>query len=92
MSSIDKMRPVMDRSESLAVYDGWAVENNVPYPGPGASPGERSQVYVNVVGWTDVDAHVRSQGSEDFQQNIHHIFGIKELRHTELFHAKLYAA
>jgi hypothetical protein len=91
MSSVDKMRPVMERSEALAVYDGWALEEAVPNPGPQASEGEESKVYVNVVGWVDVEAHARFQGSEDFQQNIHHMLGIKEMRHTELYHAKLHA-
>ena len=91
MSSVDKMRPVMERSEALAVYDGWALEDDVPNPGPQASDGETSKVYVNLVGWVDVDAHMRFQGSEDFQQNIHHLLGIKDMRHSEFFHVKLHA-
>ncbi|MCJ1376983.1 hypothetical protein MMC17_000073 [Xylographa soralifera] len=91
MSSVDKMRPVMERSEALAVYDGWAVEEAVPNPGPQASEGEMSKVYVNVVGWVDVEAHMRFQGSEDFGQNIHHLLGIKDMRYTEFLHVKLQA-
>ena len=89
MSSVNKMRPVLERSEALAVYDGWALEEAVPNPGPHASEGEKSQVYVNLVGWADVEAHMRFQGSEDFQQNIHHMLSIKEMRHTENYHARL---
>ena len=85
------MRPVVERSESLSVYDGWAVEEEVPNPGPDAGEGEKNKVYVNVVGWVDVEAHMQFQGSEDFQQNIHHLLGIKELKHTELYHVKLHA-
>jgi hypothetical protein len=91
MSSVDKMRPVVERSEALAIYGGWALEEAVPNPGPQASEGEKSQVCVNVVGWVDVEAHMRFQGSEDFQQNIHHMLGIKEMRYTEFNHAKLHA-
>ncbi|MCJ1394839.1 hypothetical protein MMC18_007719 [Xylographa bjoerkii] len=91
MSSVDKMRPVMERSESLALYDGWAVEEAVPTPGPQASEREMSRVYVNVVGWVDVEAHMRFQGSEDFGRNIHHLLGIKDMRHTAVFHVKLQA-
>ena len=92
MSGVDKMRPVVQRSESLAVYDGWALEEEVPNPGPNASEGEKSKVYVNVVGWVDVEAHMKFQGSQDFQENIHHLLGLKDMRHTELYHAKLIAA
>ena len=92
MASVDKMRPVMDRSESLEVFDGWALEEEVPNPGPQASEGEKSKVFVNLVGWVDVEAHERFQGSQDFQESIHHIMGIKDMRHTELYHAKLFAA
>jgi hypothetical protein len=92
MSSVNKMRPVVERSEALSVYDGWALEEAVPNPGPHASEGEMSKVYVNLVGWVDVEAHMRFQGSEDFQQNtIHHLLGIKELRHTDFSHVKLHA-
>ncbi|MCJ1354018.1 MAG: hypothetical protein MMC33_004005 [Icmadophila ericetorum] len=91
MSLVDKMRPVLERSESIGVYDGWALEEAVFNPGPQATDGETSQVYVNIVGWVDVDAHMRFQGSEDFQSNIHHLLGIKDIRYTELNHVKLYA-
>ena len=91
MSSIDKMRPALDRFEALGVYDGWALEDAVPNPGPQASEGEKSKVWVSVVGWVDVDAHMRFQDSEDFQKNLHLLLGIKELRHTEVFHVKLHA-
>lgn len=59
MSCIDKMQPVMERSEAFGVYDGWAMEDAVLNPGPQASEGETNKVYVNVVGWVDVDAHMR---------------------------------
>lgn len=91
MSCVDKMRPVMERSEALGVYDGWAMEEAVPKPGPQASEGETSKVYVNVVGWVDVKAHMRFQGSEDFQQNIHHFMGMKDMRHSQMVHIKFHA-
>ena len=91
MASVDKMRPIVKRSESLEVFDGWALEEEVPNPGPRATGGEMSKVFVNLVGWVDVEAHERFQGSRDFKENIHHMLGIKEMRHTELYHAKLFA-
>ena len=91
MSSVIKIRPVMECSNALAVYDGWTLEETVPNPGPQASDGEMSQVYMNLVGWTDVEAHAKFSNSEDFQQNIYHLLGIKEIRHTELFHVRLHA-
>lgn len=92
MASVDKMRPVVERSESLAVFDGWALEEEVPNPGPQAGEGEKSKVFVNLVGWVDVEAHTRFQGSQDFRENVHHLLGIKDMRHTEFYHAKLFAA
>ena len=44
MSSVDKMRPIMERSESLALYDGWAVEDDISSPGPQAAEGEKCLV------------------------------------------------
>ena len=44
---------------------------------------------VNGVGWVDVEAHIRFQGSETLQQNIHHLLGIKELKRMELYHVSL---
>ena len=55
------------------------------------SEGKMCKVYVNAVAWFDVDAHMRFQGSENFQQNIHLMLGIKEMKHTEFFHVKLHA-
>ena len=59
MAEFDQMMPVMDRSEPLSVFDGWTVEEKVPTLGPTAEDGETSQVYLNSVGWVDVDAHMR---------------------------------
>ncbi|KAL9120137.1 MAG: hypothetical protein Q9187_003307 [Circinaria calcarea] len=90
MSSVDKMRPVMERSEALAVYDGWALEE-VPNPGAQANEEEKARVFLNLVGWVDVEAHTRFSNSDDFKENIHHLLGIRDIRHTELYHARLYA-
>lgn len=91
MASVDKVRPVIERSESLAVFDGWALEEEVPNPGPQASEGEKSRVFVNMVGWVDVEAHMRFQGSREFEENIHYLLELKDLRHIELYHAKMFA-
>ncbi len=91
MSAVDRMRPYVDRSESLAVYDGWALEE-APNPGPQVTKGEKSKVFMNIVGWVDIDAHMRFQASEGFQQNIPHLLGMKDMQHTELYHVKLYTA
>lgn len=72
-------------------YDGWALEESVPNPLSEAVD-KACQVYVNVVGWVDVEAHMRFQGSDDFGANIHHLLGIKEMLHTEIFHVSLLAA
>ena len=53
MSSIEKMRPIMERSESLSVYDGWPVEEEVPNRDPRrakAREGEMCKVYIDAVG------------------------------------------
>lgn len=85
MQSVDKMRPVLARSEVLASFDGWATEVTAN------GMGEKSQVLVNVLGWVDVDAHKRFQDSDDFKQNIHHLTDIQEVRLLELHHVKLHA-
>ena len=92
MSSVDKMRPVMERSEALNVYDGWALEDEVPYvgPHPEKDKGDKNKVYMSLVGWVDVEAHMRYQKSEDFLQNIHHMLGISEMKYTELYHVKMH--
>lgn len=93
MASVDKMRPVIEASEAMGVYDGWAVET-VPKPASegeieGDGEKEMCSVLVNLVGWANVDAHMQFQGSEAFGANIHHLLGIKEMRGTELFHVGL---
>ncbi|KAL8752226.1 MAG: hypothetical protein Q9184_005801 [Pyrenodesmia sp. 2 TL-2023] len=85
MESIDKMRPVLARSEALVCFDGWVMEQTTK------NVGEKSQVYVNVLGWVDVDAHMRFQDSDDFKQNIHHLMDIRELRLLEMHHVKMHA-
>ncbi|KAL8918191.1 MAG: hypothetical protein Q9172_005533 [Xanthocarpia lactea] len=86
MGSINKMRPVLARSEALACFDGWAMDHTTN------DAGGKSQIYVNVLGWVDVDAHMRFQDSDDFKQNIHHLMDIQELQLLEMHHVKLYAA
>ncbi|KAL8671616.1 MAG: hypothetical protein Q9168_003889 [Polycauliona sp. 1 TL-2023] len=82
MHSIDKMRPTVARSESLAVYDGWSMD------GKADDRGATCSIYVNMVGWVDVDAHMRFQASDDFKQNVHHIMGIEELGQVDLHHVE----
>ena len=102
MAGVDKMRPVIEASEAMGVYDGWAVETVENPCAPAAEEGkeggdggkgegekEMCSVFVNLVGWESVDAHMRFQGSEDFGANIHHLLGIKEMRGTEVYHTKL---
>ena len=84
IDSLDQMRPVIGRSEALGVYDGWALEDI------DNDKGEKKEIYVNVVGWTDVDAHMRFQASEDFKQNVHHLLNIKSLQQLEMHHVHLH--
>ena len=84
MHSIGHMRPVMESSEACAVFDGWAVEEI------GNEKGEMNTLYVNAVGWVDIDAHMRTQASKDFKENIHYLMDIKEILHYEMHHTKLY--
>ncbi|MCJ1313683.1 hypothetical protein MMC25_007362 [Agyrium rufum] len=90
MSSVDEMRPCVKRSEALAIFDGWALEEDLT-GSFSESKDAKSKVFVNLVGWADVDAHMRFQGSEDFQQNMYHLMGLKDMKHTEFYHVKLQA-
>lgn len=83
MASMDKMRPVIGRSEALAVHDGWALEEMKN------EKGDESTVYVNLVGWVDVDAHMRFQASEDFRGNVHWLLECEGLRGMEMWHVRL---
>lgn len=96
MASIDKMRPVIARSEALSVHDDWALEDRKnenreeDEKGEGnENGGEESAIYVNIVGWVDVEAHIRFQASEDFRENVHWLLGIEGLRRMEMHHVKL---
>jgi hypothetical protein len=92
MAAVELMRPVITRSESLAAFDGWALETEVPCPKQGGEgEPELCQVWVSLVGWVDLAAHMRMRASEDFQQNIHHLLGVKDMRHSEYMHAKFHA-
>ena len=95
------MRPVVERSEAIGVYDGWAVEDHVTLDGmtvekqgggtSGKDGDDTCQVWVNVVGWADVEAHMKFQASEDFGANVHYLMEMKDMKGTELFHVKLSA-
>ncbi|MCJ1247046.1 hypothetical protein MMC30_004257 [Trapelia coarctata] len=98
MAGVDQMRPVVEASEAMGVWDGWAEEaverggEGGEGAGKGKEEGEKEMctVFVNVVGWESVDAHMKFQTSEAFGANIHHLLGIKEMRGTELYHVKLH--
>ncbi|KAL8720944.1 MAG: hypothetical protein Q9225_002271 [Loekoesia sp. 1 TL-2023] len=81
--SIDKMRPVVERSQALAVFDRWAMKNEDDIMA-------KTQVYVNLLGWVDVEAHMEFQASDDFKQNVHHLTDIKELQQFEMHHVKVH--
>lgn len=84
MGAVDHMRPVMERSESLGLWDGWSDERDAPNP---ANPEpEQCVVFVNIVGWVNKDAHMSFQGSQDFADNIHHLMGLKDVRNNEIYH------
>jgi hypothetical protein len=34
---------------------------------------------------------MRFQGSEDFQQNVHHFMGMKDMRHSQMVHVEFHA-
>lgn len=88
MASVDKLRPTLERSESLGLFDGWAEEVDIVNPNPDLG-GEKSRMWVNVVGWKDVAAHMRMQASEDFAANAHHLMGITSIRGMEMYHTEL---
>ncbi|KAI4237662.1 MAG: hypothetical protein LQ349_001691 [Xanthoria aureola] len=85
MDSLDKIRPVIGRSEALSVYDGWAMDEKAD------DKGARCSIYVNAVGWVDVDAHMRFQASDDFKHNVHHIMDVQEIRQLEMHHVKFHS-
>lgn len=83
MHSLGHLRPLMESSEACAVFDGWAVEEI------DNEKGEMNTLYVSAVGWVDIDAHMRTQASEHFKENIHYLTDIKEILHYEMHHTKL---
>ncbi|KAL8989514.1 MAG: hypothetical protein Q9177_001615 [Variospora cf. flavescens] len=89
MASINKMRPVAARSpEALSLFDGWSMEEHTTNEADGEE--EKIQFYVNLLGWVDVEAHMRFQGSDDFKRNVHHLMDIQEIRRAEMHHVKFY--
>lgn len=119
MESIDKMRPVMARSEARGMFDEWALEEGEDEEGAGdekegmergegemnkggeeekgegskkgeeKKEEEKSAVFVNVVGWVDIDAHMRFQASEDFKANVHWVAAIEGLKGMDMHHVRL---
>ncbi|KAI0899844.1 hypothetical protein F4806DRAFT_267893 [Annulohypoxylon nitens] len=59
---------------------GWTVEKDVLFKG------EPSRVLVAVVGWTSVDAHLKTRDTEEFKQLIPMIRGLESLKGMELCH------
>jgi len=86
MGNVDKMRPVMERSECFEVFDGWS-EESIPIP---ANPDTKGRVFVNIVAWESVEAHGKFAESDDFKANIHHLLGIQGILGNEMWHTKLF--
>ncbi|KAL9116294.1 MAG: hypothetical protein Q9187_007183 [Circinaria calcarea] len=83
MSSVDKFRPVLARSEALAVYNGWALEEVQM---------RRRKAESFSISWAGLmSKHMRFSNSDDFKKNVHHLLGIKTVRHTESYHITLSA-
>ena len=91
----------MARSEACGVFDQWALEQGKSEEGKENKSVEKekkgdenkkkeeSTVWVNLVGWTDIDAHMRFQASEDFKENVHYVAAIEGLKGMAMHHVKL---
>lgn len=62
---------------------GWA-EEEVAIPD---ANGEKGKVYVCVIGWDSVEAHMAFRENQAFKDNRHHLRGAKDLKAITVFHA-----
>ncbi|KFY27209.1 hypothetical protein V493_03641 [Pseudogymnoascus sp. VKM F-4281 (FW-2241)] len=85
---IEKLRPALEDSEAKGVFQGWAEEGDVEYVDSEGVKGE-CKVWVSVVGWEDLEAHLRVAESEEFKVNKELLVGMEVLRGIEMFHTTL---
>jgi hypothetical protein len=60
---------------------GWAKEE-VENP----KSGEKSRLYVAVIGWENVQSHMDFRETSHFKDNVHYLRGAKDLQHVEMTH------
>jgi len=63
---------------------GW-VDEDIDIPGTD----EKGKVYVLLVGWTSVEAHMEFRDTQAFKDSIHYILASKDLKKIEAVHSSL---
>ena len=94
LDSFSHMEPIIERHGGLTGYrNGWAVEGLtaplVERGDAGAIKGD-CEVYVNLTGWVDREAHMKFMETEDFRENRHWFLDVEGLRGAEIVHARFY--
>jgi hypothetical protein len=71
----------------LGVNAGWGVERDFPVPG---TDGEGA-LFVALIGWPSVDAHLRFRETDEFKRNVGLIGDMGGLRKVDMFHVSCQA-
>ncbi|KAL8834090.1 MAG: hypothetical protein Q9170_003926 [Blastenia crenularia] len=94
MDSFKQMKPVAERNGALTKFNpAWATEDGILAPLTGGEEDggkEGSTVYVNLIGWDEVESHMRFMETEDFKENSHWLTDVEGMKGFELLHAKFF--
>ncbi|KIX09467.1 uncharacterized protein Z518_00547 [Rhinocladiella mackenziei CBS 650.93] len=65
----------------IGAFGGWVVEElDIP------NTSEKGKVYVALIGWTSVEAHMKCRETQTFKDNVHYLRGAKDLKAINVFH------
>ncbi|KAJ9611489.1 hypothetical protein H2200_004673 [Cladophialophora chaetospira] len=70
-----------DWPETRGAASGWVAEE-LDDP----KSGEKSKVYVVLIGWPSVESHMKYRETQSFKDNIHLLRGPKELKNVVMVH------
>lgn len=63
---------------------GWGVEND--FPVRGGAEGQTGSLFVTLIGWSSVDAHMKFRETDVFKENVGLLRGLEGLLKIDMFH------
>lgn len=68
----------------VAVNYGWGVEND--FPVRGGEDGQTGSLLIALIGWPNIDAHMKFRETDTFKENVGLLRGLEGLLKLTMFH------